>query len=571
MPGGIKSTARGMKGAVNRALASRVETILAIPGSRLYRKFEKSTKDVERTQTEVLKEILRYAGDSVFGREHNFDSINSYADFKAKVPVREYEQLRPYVERHAKGEEGVLFPGKPLMYNRSSGTTALPKLLPVTPYNFRRTVKDRGKLWLYGLSRNFPGIFSGKDLTLVSPAVEGHTDDGTPFGSLSGLIYQNIPEFMKLVHTIPYGVVTIDDYDSKVYALLRFGVASDVTVILTGNPSTVLNLAARADAWKEDLIRDIRDGTLKKDLDIAPKIRAEAEDLLEPDPARAADLDKMASSADALTPSQYWPNLRLIHTWKNGNCALVVPKLGAWFRPDTPILDFGYIASEITATDLIDPKTDGSILAVRSGFFEFCRFEEQGDPKADFLMAHQLEIGQRYFVYVTTFSGLYRYDMNDVVEAVGRFNQAPIIRFLFKGKGITNIQGEKLSEAQFIEAVTKAVAASGLKQEFFVGYADAELQRYRLYIEIDRELSAEKTAELATTVDESLCRINVEYEAKRKSDRLKPLEAVLLGKDSFNRFRDLRLAEGAHDGQLKWMNLSSEEVTKNRMQRLAGR
>jgi hypothetical protein len=94
------------------------------------------------------------------------------------------------------------------MYNQSSGTTALPKLIPVTPYNFQRTIKDRGKLWLYGLMKQFPSLYSGKDLSVVSPAVEGHTADGTPFGSLSGLMYNNIPNFMKRVHTVPYSVST---------------------------------------------------------------------------------------------------------------------------------------------------------------------------------------------------------------------------------------------------------------------------------------------------------------------------------------------------------------------------
>jgi len=103
----------------------------------------------------------------------------------------------------------VLFPGRPLMYNQSSGTTAQPKLIPVTPYNYERTIRNRGKLWLYGLTRHYPGVFAGGDLGVVSPAVEGHTEDGTPFGSLSGLIYQNIdppytmPNVNAVVHWIP--------------------------------------------------------------------------------------------------------------------------------------------------------------------------------------------------------------------------------------------------------------------------------------------------------------------------------------------------------------------------------
>ncbi len=565
----IEDVRNGVKGVVNRLLSRNVERVLAIPGSRLYKKFDRATKDVARTQAEVLAEITEYSQDTVYGREHRFKSIRSHSDYCDRVPVNDYEDLRPYVNRHAQGEEDVLFPGKPLMYNQSSGTTASPKLIPVSPYNFERTIKDRGKLWLYGLMQNFPGIFQGKDLGVVSPAVEGYTADGTPFGSLSGLVYQNIPEFMKLVHTIPYSVVTIDDYEAKVYTLLRCALASDVSVILTANPSTVLNLVSRADRWKEDLIRDIRDGTLRRDLDIEPSQRRGVEAVLASDVKRAADLERIASQSDRFKPAAYWPNLRLIHTWKNGNCALMIPKLKSWFHEATPIVDFGYIASEIMATDLVDPETDGSILQVRNGFYEFIRFEEADDPGRCFLLAHELAVGSRYYIYVTTFSGLYRYDMNDVVEVVGKFNTAPILRFLFKGKGITSIQGEKLSENQFIEAVHRAADEVAVRHDFFIGYADAQQQRYRLYIEFLEDYSDTILSRFAEAVDRALASVNVEYEAKRKSDRLRPVTIVQAGEKFFDRYKALRLAEGAQEGQFKWLNLCSIESTRRHLDRLA--
>ena len=569
MESGIKDGVSGIKGALNRALASRVETILKIPGSKLYKKYVRAVADVEQSQAAVLDEVIRYANDTVFGKEHGFDKIRSYQDFVENVPIRTYEEHRPYVERHIRGEEGVLFPGKPLMYTRSSGTTAESKMIPITPFNFERTIKNRGKLWLYGLSRSFPGVYAGKDFTLVSPAEEGQTEDGTPYGSLSGVVYQNIPEFMKLVHTVPYSAITISDYDAKAYTLLRFGLPSDVSVILTGNPATVVNLAARADAWKEELIRDIRDGTLKSDLDLEPEIRAEAEARLVPAPERAAELDRLAGASDRLRPADYWPNLRLVHTWKNGNTRLVIPKLRPWLNEDTPILDFGYLASEITATDLIDPQTDGSLLSVQAGFYEFSRLE-QGDSPTEFLLAHQLKQGERYFVYVTTFSGLYRYDINDVVEVVGHFHEAPILRFLYKGKGITNIQGEKVSEEQLIEAVARAGEATGISAEFFVGFADPETSRYTLYAELAGQDPGARKKRFAAAVDDALCKVNIEYEAKRSSDRLKPLAVENLGPDAFARYRMLRLEEGAHEGQLKWLNLSSTEATRARMRKLMG-
>jgi hypothetical protein len=564
---GIKTGGGGLRGAWNRLLAGNIETVLSIPGSRLYRQFVRDARDAEGTQRALLETILRHSEDTVIGRERGFARIGSYEQYAERVPVGDYEDHRPYIDRHARGEQDVLFPGKPIMYNCSSGTTALPKLIPISKFNFDRTISKRGKLWLYGLMRDFPGVFSGRDLTVVSKDVEGHTEDGTPYGSLSGLVYRNIPEFVKLVHTIPYSVMTIEDYDAKIYSLLRFSVPGNVSVMLTGNPSTVHNLVTRADHWKEELIRDVRDGTLRRDLDIDPGIRAEAEAMLEPAPERAAELDRIASSEDRFRPVDYWPGLKLVHTWKNGNCRLVIPKLEPWFGA-VPFLDFGYLASEITATDLIDRETDGSILQVQSAFYEFTRFGEEDAGDRRFFLAHQLEVGERYFIHVTTLSGLYRYDMNDVVEVVGRFHDAPVLRFLFKGKGVTSITGEKLSEQQFIEAVHRGAREAGVEHDFFLGLADAERARYVLHIEFLGDPAPDDVDRFATAVDAALHDVNVEYEAKRGSDRLAPLEIRDMGRGFFDRYRTLRLEEGAHIGQLKWMNLTGTDADRRRLETL---
>ncbi len=565
---GIKMGRKGLMGFVDRMLASNLERILPIPGGKLYKRFVASTHDVQATQQAVLREILDYAADTAIGREHGFAEIEAYEQFAERLPVRDYEDHRPYVKRHAEGEESVLFPGKPLMYNRSSGTTAEPKLIPISPYALERTIKDRGKLWLYNLLLHFPGIFSGKDLVLVSPAVEGHVEDGTPYGSLSGLMYTNIPEFMKLVHSAPSAVIHIEDYEAKVYTLMRFAIPSDVTVILTGNPATIMNLVTRADRWRDRLIRDIREGTLDPALDLPPEIRAECEAMLEPAPALADKLQALVDEHGTLLPRHYWPNLKLLHTWKNGNCRLVLPQLEPWFGGDIPIMDFGYIASELTATDVILPENDGSVLQVRNAFYEFSKEEDGDDADRKMYLAHELEEGQRYFIHITTFSGLYRYDMNDVIEVVGHFNAAPVIVFLYKGKGMTNMQGEKLSEAQFIEAVTRASKQTGLAHDFFVGWANTDDARYDLYIEFTPPADSEAQARFADAVDEALHDVNIEWEAKRKSDRLGPIKVIPLVPDAFDKYRTLRLAEGALSGQLKWIHLSSSETNRRHVETL---
>ncbi len=565
---GVKPPRTGLQGMMDSVLTRNLERILAIPGRRLYRQFEAACQDTKATQLAVMREILDYAADTEVGRQHRFTRIRSHRDFQDAIPVRDYEDHRPWVDRHARGEEGVLFPGKPLMYNRSIGTTAQPKLLPVTPKALERTIRNRSKLWLYNLMRHHPGMYAGRALAMVSPAVEGHTPDGTPYGSLSGLVYSNIPDFMKSVYPEPESALGIRDYLTKLYTLLRFSLGCNISCIFTGNPATVANMATRADAWSELIIRDIRDGTLRADMPMDPTIREHCEARLRPDPVRAAMLEALLEEHGRLRPQDYWPNLKLVHTWKHGNCRLVLPQLEPWYG-EIPMVDFGYIASELTATDVILPHNDGSVLQVQNAFYEFSREEEGDSPDRRFYMAHQLEVGERYFVHITTFSGLYRYDMNDVVEVLERFGQAPVLRFLYKGKGITSLQGEKLSEAQLIEAMGRAERNTGTATGFFVGWADPDAARYDLYVEFPFPTQQQDRLAFARAVDRSLAEVNVEYEAKRSSLRLKPPRVIPLVPDAFDRYRDLRLAEGALSGQLKWLHLSGTAADRHRMAKLA--
>jgi hypothetical protein len=565
---GIKPERTGLKGVLDAPLARNLKLLLRLSGAKRYRRFERITRDPEEIQLGVLRRIIAYATDTVFGREHGFTTINTYEDYKSKVPVRNYEDHRPYIERHQIGETGVLFPGKPLMYNCSSGTTSKPKLLPVTLYDFRTSIKERSKLWLYGVMRHYPGIYDGKCLGVVSPAEDGITADGTPYGSISGLIRKNLPPFVNSTHAAPYDVVHIKDYPTKTYVNCRFSLPADVTLIITANPATVLNIAVKIDKWKEVLVKDIHDGTLQADLAIAPGIRRDLEARLEPAPERAAQIEAYIERHDRLKPEDYWPNLKLIHTWTNGNTGLVVPKLMKWFNPKTPVLDFGYVSSEVLSTDVMVPGNGGSVLAIESGFYEFVRYEDEESGEPEYLMTHQLEIGGRYFIYVTTFSGLYRYDMNDVIEVVDFFNKTPVIKFLFKGKGITNMQGEKLSEAQFIEAVEMTAKKTGMKHDFFIGYADVDSANYRIYIEFFGDYSDAEMNEFGKALDESLCKVNLEYEAKFLSERIRPTVIVPMMKNFFSRYRQLRIEEGAFEGQIKWLHLSSMKSTRDRMERL---
>ena len=159
---------------------------------------------------------------------------------------------------------------------------------------------------------------------------------------------------------------------------------------------------------------------------------------------------------------------------------------------DIPIRDFGYMASEGRgATPLVDSGA-GGVLNITSHFFEFVAEEERDDPDKTFLTADQLESNREYYIYFTTSSGLYRYDINDVVRVVDFYRRTPVIQFVRKGQGMTSITGEKLTESQVTGALCDVVDANGFDVKHFTACVEwGEPPRYALYAELGAGMDGE--------------------------------------------------------------------------------
>jgi hypothetical protein len=137
-----------------------------------------------------------------------------------------------------------------------------------------------------------------------------------------------------------------------------------------------------------------------------------------------------------------------------------------------------------------------------------------------FLGVDGVEVGKLYYVFLTTPSGLYRYDINDVIEVVDTYNRTPVICFRRKGRGMTSMTGEKLSENQVIEAMTSAAKALDLTIGHFRAEPDVDNTRYVFKVELEKPFPEDQIEALLERIDEALCACNVEYESKRASGRL---------------------------------------------------
>lgn len=501
-------------------------------GGRAAARFEQATRCVEETQRHKLGEILQRNADTEYGQEHGFRKLTDLKDYAGAVPVVKYEDIAERVQRMAAGEANVLTAETPVMFSRTSGTTGEPKLVPVTPTCRGRDHADQMRVWLYHAQRDHPPIFRGRVISLVSPAVEGYTKSGIPYGSTSGAIYRDMPRLVRGTYVLPYGVFGIEDYNARYYAVLRLGLAADVTMFCTANPSSIVKLCEFAQEHADALVRDVHDGRLDFELKLTEHERSLLQARCKADPARAAELDRMRKRRDGrLLPADFWPRLAMIGTWKGGTVGSNLERFGEWFDPDgqrpPAVRDLGWLSSEARGSIPLSDEGSAGVLTVGTNVYEFVEEDvvtahPDQPSRWHFLGAHEVDAPRDYYVFVTTTGGLYRYDLNDIVRVLGFHNEAPLIEFQRKGRGMTSITGEKLSDAQVLEAVQSASERAKVPLAHFRALADAEQALYVFQVEPQGKLSDTQGRELLRAIDESLSKLNIEYAGKRKSQRLEP-------------------------------------------------
>jgi hypothetical protein len=555
-----------------------INTALCLVGGSQRLRLNFWNKHPKHAAERTLRDILTISKDTVYGKEHHFDRILSATSaedlfrlYQQYVPVNDsFETLRPYVERHKNGEKDILFPGKPDMYATTSGTTSEPKWVPMTHKYLKDVYGKMTHIWIWNFICHRNRIFGGHLFTTVGKELEGYAPDGTIFGSVSGVLVRDVPSIIKKHYTAPACVMSIDDYAARNYTLMRLALQyRDVTLWATANPSTILELLRTLNENTLEMIDDIEHGTLSWNFDISDYIREELADYMKPEPERAQELRDLLEKHGKLEPKHFWPWLQLLSTWKCGNTKIYMEKYMDQFNWDkTFYQELGYIATECRFGFSLD-ETNESVLFPHFHYYEFVEESELDNPHKNYLQIHELEQGKRYCAYVTTYSGLFRYNMNDLVEVGGKFYNTPTVHMISKVNGIVSMTGEKLYEPQFIDAVHKAEKELEIKTKFFVGFADIQESKYHFYFEFADEKIDQKTADkFAQVVDKKLQEINNEYESKRASFRLHDPQAHILLNNAYARFKAACLRDGFRDGQFKFNLLMQDDKRRRKFDQI---
>lgn len=510
------------------------------------------TKRGRDIQQKVLLDKISRSIESDFGRRHGFSSIRSTADFRRSVPITDFEYFRPYVERVQEGQTAALFgpQTKLLMFALTSGTTEKPKHIPVTDH-FVRDYKRGWKLWGLQTHADHMDLLTKNYLHLASDWQQHTTPSGIWCGNISGLAAETRPAIVRRPFVVPPETAKMKDWVNRQYAVLRMSMLSDrIGMIITANPLTLVKMAELADQQKETLIRDIHDGTVTFPIETQdpyhPKLKGK---LLKADKRRSRELERLAQHRGNLLPADFWPNLSVVAVWMGGPLGAFLPEVRRLYG-DKALRDHGLSASEGRMTLPMQDEANAGLLDFTSNYFEFIPTQVYGDEDAEVLEAHELQAGEQYYILLTNSAGMFRYNIQDVVECVGFEGQVPLLKFLHKGAHCTNVAGEKLTEYQVAAAVHDSFMS--LRRHVETVMLVPEMGNPPRYVLLMEQHTCEIGSSLAQTVDSNLAQLNCEYEDRLKTGRLKPIRIQTVPTGTWDNYRERRIAsKGGSQEQYK--------------------
>lgn len=513
----------------------------------IFNPFIKKTFSPQKVQQNILRDILKKNAHTTFGKRYNFNAIKDYTAFATTVPIQDYESLRPYLEEQEKNKIHALVNATIIMYAYTSGTTGKAKQVPILKKTLKKYKKQQA-ICSYAQYMGVPGLYKGKILAITSPAIEGKNSLGSLIGSMSGIIYEKMPHFVRKKYVIPNEVMAITDYRIKYLLIAAFSlVDKNITIMGTANPSSFLKLMQVINQDKEQLLGFIAHGNVEifniQDTDLKNKCIKIVQKYFKPSLNRSMELNKLIN--DSGTFVQFWPSLKAVVTWTKGNCSVLIPKLQS-LLPKVYTVEMGYLSTEFRGSIVVDTKDNRAVPSIDEVFLEFVEQSDWENDNFNFYTLDQLTVNNNYYIFVTTSNGLYRYFINDIIKVTGKFNNTPTLVFVQKGKGVTNLTGEKLYEIQIIDSVSSACNITNIKSHFYIMIGNPETVQYTLYIQ-----HPPISDDFGKILDEALSESNIEYKAKLSSGRLLPTKVCYLKPGADEIYKQHCLEKGQREGQYK--------------------
>lgn len=481
-----------------------IKSLFAIPFAKIAtRKVYKWAKKPHKTQEKVFRKLIKIGEKTAFGKDHHFDEIKTYDDFKKHVPISDYEGLKLYVDRVVAGEENVLWKGKPLYFAKTSGTTSGAKYIPITKESMPTHIEAaRNALLFYIKEKNDSSFVDGKMIFLQgSPVLQDK--NGVKLGRLSGIVAHYVPKYLQKNRLPSWDTNCIEDWDTKVNAIVEETVNEDMRVI-SGIPS-----------WVQMYFEKLIEKTGK-------------------------------------TISEIFPNFHFFiyggvnfEPYKNKFESLIGKKID--------YIEL-YPASEGFIAYQDSQKEKGMLLQLNSGiFYEFIPANEFFDENPTRISVKDVQMGVNYVIILNTTAGLWGYNIGDTVE----FTSTKPYRIKVTGriKHFISAFGEHVIGKEVEKALNDAILGTTINvSEFTVApqvNPENGLPYHEWFIEFENE--PENLDDFALKIDASMQKQNIYYADLIEGKVLRPLIIRKVKKGGFHEYMK---SIGKFGGQNKIPQLS---------------
>ena len=349
-----------------------IRSVLSKPFAALVMKEQKKwSSNPGRSQEQVFRQIIKGAQNTLFGRDHDFGSIRSYEDFRKNVPIRDYEGLRPYVDKILAGESDILWKGKPAYLAKTSGTTSGVKYIPITRESIPNHINSaRNALLSYVHETGKSKFLDGKLIFLSGSPEIDKIAGGVYAGRLSGIVNHHVPGYLKTNQLPSYETNCIEDWEEKLDKII------DETI------NQPMSLISGIPPWVQMYFDKIQERTGKAIKDVFPSFEMFVYGGVNFEPYRNKLYESIGKKVDSI---------------------------------ETYPASEGFIAYQDSQVE------EGLLILLNSGiFFEFIPADEYFNENPTRLSIEEVELGVNYAVIINSNAGLWGYSLGDTVKFVSK-------------------------------------------------------------------------------------------------------------------------------------------------------
>ena len=477
------------------------------------KQIDKWAANPHRTQQKVFRDLIEKATETSFGKDHDFKNIKSHEDFIKKVPVKDYEELRNYIDRMVEGEPDVLWPGKPLYYAKTSGTTSGAKYIPLTKESMPTHINAARNAILCYIAETGNSKFVDGKMIFLQGSPELSEKNGVKLGRLSGIVAHYVPGYLQRNRMPSWETNCIEDWETKVDAVVEETLPEDMSVI-SGIPS-----------WVQMYFERIIEKTGKKVGEVFPNFNLFIYGGVNYEPYRSKFENLIGRKVDSI---ELYPASE------------------------------GFFAFQ----DRQEEK--GMLLQLDSGmFYEFIKADEFYDENPKRLLVKDVELATNYVMIISSNAGLWAYNVGDTVQ----FTSLSPYRLVVSGriKHFISAFGEHVIAKEVEEAMQVAVTRTGAEISEFtvapqINPEGEELPYHEWFVEFERE--PKDLNKFAEIIDKSLQEQNSYYFDLLKGHILQRLKVTKVPR---NGFQEYMKSIGKLGGQNKLPRLSNDRKIADKL------